>query len=225
MKICVLIPSYNESKTIQSLVTKIKSMGLDVLVVDDGSMDQTSELARSAGAEVFRHQKNQGKGASLKAGFHYALERDYQAVITMDGDGQHSPEDIPNFIAAAAASPAQMIVGNRMHSCQNMPLIRRLTNSVMSGLISLICRRNIRDSQCGFRLIKRELLSQLNPISSNYEIETETIIEARHKGFELEFIPIQTIYAQQASQINPVVDTIRFFKFMLKIFCPFFSAK
>ncbi len=221
MRICVLIPSYNESKTIGALVQKIKSAGLDVLVVDDGSPDQTGIIAEQSGARVLRHRENQGKGAALKKGFRYILDNGYDAVITMDGDNQHSPGDIPEFIKAAANPDVDMIVGNRMRVCKNMPLIRWLTNNFMSLVISLICQRNIRDSQCGFRLIKSEVLQELNPISSNYEIESETIIEARHKGFKIKFIPIQTIYARQASQINPVVDTIRFFKFILKIFCPF----
>lgn len=221
MKICVLIPSYNESKTIGSLVARIKAKGLDVVVVDDGSIDRTAEIAKESGAYVLAHQHNKGKGASLKEGFRYILAHDYDAVITMDGDDQHSPSDIPRFIDAASEPNVNMIVGNRMISSKGMPLIRWITNNLMSFLISIICQRNIRDSQCGFRLIKKEVLKELNPISSNYEIESETIIEAHHKGFKIKFIPIQTIYTEESSQINPAVDTIRFFRSILKIFCPF----
>lgn len=221
MKICVLIPSYNESETIGSLVQRIKVRGLDVLVIDDGSVDQTAEIARQSGANVLRHRENKGKGTSLKEGFRYILNSDYDAVITMDGDGQHAPSDIPKFINASFDPGADMVVGNRMAACKNMPFIRWLTNNFMSLVISLICGKNIRDSQCGFRLIKREVLKESNPISSNYEIESETIIEAHHRGFKIKSVPIQTIYAHQISQINPVVDTIRFFRFILKIFCPF----
>ena len=221
MRICVLIPSYNESRTIGSLVESLKSKGLNVVVVDDGSADPTAEVARQAGAYVLRHEQNKGKGASLKEGFRYILKEDYGAVITMDGDSQHSPEDIPKFIKEAANPDLDLIVGNRMSSSKDMPLIRWITNHLMSSLISIICWRNIPDSQCGFRLIKRNVLEKLDLISSNYEIESETIIEAQHKGFKVTSIPIQTIYARQTSQINPVIDTIRFFRFILKIFCPF----
>lgn len=225
MNICVLIPSYNESKTIGSLVYNIKKKNLDVVVVDDGSVDASDEIAKTNGAYLIKHKQNEGKGASLKAGFQYILTKDYDAVITMDGDDQHSHEDIPKFIQAAKNENYSMVVGNRMGVCKNMPSIRWLTNNFMSMIISLICRKNIPDSQCGFRLIKRKALSKLNPISSNYEIESESIIEASHKGFKIKFIPIQTIYAKQVSQINPVVDTIRFFRFILKIFCPFLFNK
>ncbi len=217
LKICVLIPSYNESKTISALVKMIKAQGLDVLVIDDGSIDSTSAIAKQAGAGVLRQDTNRGKGAALKEAFRFVLKKDYQAVITMDADGQHHPEDIPHFIEAAANSKAGMVIGNRMSSSQGMPPIRWLTNKLMSFLISIICRRNIRDSQCGFRLIKRALLEKLHPISDNYEIESEIIIQASRLGFQIKFIPVQTIYASQTSQINPVIDTIRFFRFILKI--------
>ncbi len=219
MKICALIPSYNESRTIGPLVERVKAKGLDVVVVDDGSIDRTAEIAEQAGAYVLKHRRNLGKGASLKEGFRYILNKDYNAVITMDADGQHSPEDIPKFISKACEPDADMIVGNRMSASRGMPSIRWLTNNFMSSLISLICRRKIPDTQCGFRLIKRKVLKELNPTSANYEIESEAIIEAHYKGFKIKSIPIQTIYAKQTSQINPFVDTIRFFRLILKIFC------
>lgn len=225
LRVCVLIPSYNESKTISLLVKALKSKGLDIVVVDDGSVDQTQEIAKQSGAYVLRNEKNRGKGASLKEGFRYVLGKDYDAVITMDGDGQHSPEDIPGFLNAASDPGVDMVVGNRMSSMENMPPLRWLTNRFMSWLISLICREDIPDSQCGFRLIKRDVLKELKPISANYEIESETLIEAHHKGFKIKFIPIQTIYARQVSQINPVVDTIRFLRYILRILCPSLFGK
>jgi glycosyltransferase involved in cell wall biosynthesis len=225
VRICVLIPSYNESKTIGPLVEKIRAKGLDTVVIDDGSLDCTAENAKKSGAFILKHIQNKGKGASLKGGFCYALSKDYDAVVTMDGDGQHSPEDINRFIDTANNMNVDMVVGNRMLSPKDMPLGRWITNNLMSFLISIICWHYIPDSQCGFRLIKRRAIEKLDPISSNYEIESETIIEAYHKGLKIKFIPIQTIYAKQASQISPVVDTIRFFKFILKIFYPFLFNK
>ncbi|MCQ9207901.1 MAG: glycosyltransferase family 2 protein, partial [Omnitrophica bacterium] len=188
MKICVLIPSYNESKTIGPLVEKVKAKGLDVLVVDDGSIDQTYDIAQQSGAHVLRHQHNKGKGASLKTGFRYILENDYDAAIIMDGDGQHSPEDLSKFTEEASNPEVDIVVGNRMIDCKNMPRIRWLTNKFMSSIISLICQKGMADSQCGFRLIKRKALAALHPTSSNYEIESETIIEASHKGFKIKFV-------------------------------------
>jgi glycosyltransferase involved in cell wall biosynthesis len=227
LKVCVLIPSYNESKTIASLIAQIVAKGLDVMVIDDGSVDKTAEIALRNGASVFRHEKNKGKGASLREGFRRILEKDYDAAIVMDGDNQHSPDDIPRLIDAARRTDADLIIGNRMSANQGMPPLRRATNRFMSRIISAICRRDIPDSQCGFRLIKRNVLKELNPVSSNYEIESETIIQAHHKGFNIRSIPVQTIYAEQKSRINPFVDAIRFFRYIGKIFCSllFFGKK
>lgn len=225
MKICVVIPSYNVVATIGSMVQQTKAKGLDVIVVDDGSADATAEVAQKSGAHVLRHKQNKGKGASLIEGFRYILNKDYDAVITMDGDGQHAPSDIPKFIGAAGDPNVDLIVGDRMSTCQDMPRIRRLTNKFMSFIVSLICRKAICDSQCGFRLIKRKALKALNPTSSKYEIESEIIIEANHKGFKIGFIPIQTIYAKQVSGINPFVDTMRSLRLLLKIYCPFLFNK
>lgn len=225
MKFCVVIPSYNESKTIGSLVQKIKAGGLEVIVVDDGSSDKTAEIAKEAGAEVLRQRQNQGKGAALKEGFRYALNKDYDAVITMDGDNQHAPSDIPKFIRQAANPKLDIIVGNRMFACKDMPAIRWFTNRVMSLVISLICQRDIRDSQCGFRLIKRKVLEKLNLNTSKYEIESETIIEASRRGFRISFVPIQAIYSKETSGINPLLDTLRSLRLLLKIYCPFLFNK
>jgi len=217
MKICALIPSFNESGTIGLLVRNVKLVGLDVVVVDDGSVDRTAEIARDSGAKVLRHKQNKGKGASLKEAFCYALEKGYDAVITMDADGQHSPGDISKFIDAAERADVDIIVGNRMSSSKNMPPVRWLTNKFMSFVISKICRQGIPDSQCGFRLFKKEALKALDLTSANYEIESEALIEACRKNLKIKFIPIQTIYAQQISRINPIVDTIRFFRYILNL--------
>ncbi len=217
MKICALIPSYNESRTIGLLVKSVKAKGLDVVVVDDGSLDRTAEIARGSGAQVLRHEQNEGKGASLKNGFRYAIDKDYDAVITVDADGQHSPYDIPKFTDAAEKTDADIIVGNRMSSSKNMPPVRWLTNKFMSFVISRICRQSIPDSQCGFRLFKKEAFKALDLTSANYEVESEALIEAYRKNLKIKFIPIQTIYAKQISRINPIVDTIRFFRYIASI--------
>ena len=225
MNICALIPSYNESQTIAPLVKNVKGYGLDVIVIDDGSSDQTADLAQEAGATVIRQNSNQGKGAALKNGFAMVLEKEYDAVITLDADGQHSPDDLPDFINTYAKGGADIVAGNRMKATESMPLIRWLTNNTMSFFISLLCRYNIPDSQCGYRLIKTNVLKSIALISDNYEIESEMLIWSCRRGFKIKFIPIQTIYAKQRSQINPLIDTIRFFKFLLKIQTPFLFNK
>lgn len=217
MKTCIIIPSHNESNTIAGLISQVQSLKLGLVVIDDGSTDNTAVIAEKNGAVVIRNARNQGKGASLIRGFEYCLKNNFDAAITMDGDGQHLPEDIPNFISLAEKKEEiGLIIGNRMFNCGNMPFIRVMTNKFMSWLLSRIIRQKIYDSQCGFRLIKRKVLEELSLKTHKFEIESEIIIEAGRKRFKIESIPIQTVYRKERSHINPFLDTFRFFRFILK---------
>jgi len=216
MKTCVIIPTYNEAREIGNLVKKIREQNLDVLVVDDGSWDNTSQLANNSGAKVLRNEINQGKGASLIKGFNYALTLDYDAIITMDGDGQHLPEDLPYFIRLAKYSDSDIFIGNRMQKTKNMPLVRLLTNRFMSWLISCVAKQKIPDTQCGFRLIKKEVLEKLNLRTRKYETESELLIRSSRLGFKIESVPIKTMYIGEKSQINPFIDTLRFIRFIIQ---------
>jgi len=214
VKTCVVVPTYNESKAIGSLVKRIGQQGLEVVIVDDGSTDDTAIVAKNNGATALRNKVNKGKGASLIEGFNYALEKGFDAVITMDGDGQHLPEEIPYFIRLATYSNSDIFIGNRMLKKMNMPYLRIITNNFMSWLISKVAGQNIPDTQCGFRLIKRRVLENIDLKTSKYETESEIIIKASRMGFKIESIPIKTIYAGEKSQINPFIDTLRFIRFL-----------
>jgi len=216
MKACVIIPAHNEAKIIARLVKHIRELHLDVVVIDDGSTDNTAQIAQDNGAIILRNNYNQGKGASLIKGFHYVLGRDYSAVITMDGDGQHLAEDIPNFIKAAEHSGSGMFIGNRLSKAQGMPWVRILTNKSMSWILSKVVKQKIPDSQCGFRLIKREVLKKLNLKSAKYEIESEVLIRASRLGFKIESVPVKTVYGGERSKINPFADALRFIRFIFK---------
>jgi len=216
MKICVVIPVYNESRTIGSLVEEIREEGLDVLVIDDGSLDNTAQVAKARGAHVIKNEVNKGKGISLARGFEYVLSHNFDAVITMDGDGQHLASDIANFIHRAAASDSGIFVGNRMIKVKNMPWLRLLTNKFMSWLISIIARQDIPDSQCGFRLIKKHLLGKIHLKTSKFETESEILLQASRLGYKIESVTISTVYRGEKSKINPVTDTIRFARFILR---------
>lgn len=215
MKICVILPTYNESKAISGIIKRIREQQLEPIVIDDGSMDNTSEIAKESGAVVLRNENNSGKGASLIKGFRYALNEGFDAVITMDGDGQHSPEEIPYFIRLATYSKNGIFIGNRMVKLKNMPPIRVLTNKFLSWFISSLTGQRIPDTQCGFRLIKRRVLEKIKLTTSKYETESEIIIRASRLGFKIESVPIKTIYGRQKSRINPFIDTLRFLKFII----------
>lgn len=216
MRTCVVIPTYNESKAITGLVKRITEQGLDVLVIDDGSQDNTSQLAAETGALVLRNEENLGKGLSLIKGFQYAIDKKFDAVITMDGDGQHCPEDIPFFLRLAKYSDSGMFIGNRMSSIKDMPGIRVLTNKFMSCIISRIIGQRVPDTQCGFRLIKAEVLRKLDLRCAKFEIESESIIKTARSGFRIESVPIKTIYNNEKSRINPLIDTFRFLRFIIR---------
>lgn len=217
MKNCVIIPSYNEARTIGAITKELKSRALTVYVVDDGSTDKTAAIAASEGAVVITHDKNKGKGASLIEGFGRALKDGFDAVLIMDGDGQHATGDIDNFFNKMSETGADIIIGNRMLDTASMPWARKVTNRIMSRLISKICGQVIPDTQCGFKLIRRSVLESIKFEFSNFEIESEILIKAAKKGFRIESVPVKTVYREETSKINPIFDTIRFFSFLIRM--------
>ena len=216
MKFCVLIPSFNEENTVGWLVRAVRQKQYDCIVIDDGSRDATAKNARDNGAEVVVNEHNLGKGASLRKAFSILAPRDYDAVIVMDGDGQHLPEDIDPFIQLFIEKRPGVVVGNRMHKPKGMPFVRWCTNKFMSFILSMKCRQPIPDSQCGFRLINTAFLKKMSLQTEKFEIESEILLEAAKNGYRIESVPITTVYEGQSSAIHPVKDTIRFFKFIFK---------
>jgi glycosyltransferase involved in cell wall biosynthesis len=214
-RICVLIPSYNEARTIGGIVSGLARLGLAAYVVDDGSTDETAGIAQKAGATVLRHDRNKGKGASLAEGFGRILKEGYDSVAVMDGDGQHSLDDIQVLMKRMDETGADIIIGSRMGETSEMPLVRVCANRFMSGVLSRIIGQRIPDSQSGFRLIKRRVLEGVRLDTSNYETESELLIKAGRAGFRIESAPIKTIYQGQKSRINPIIDTIRFIKLLI----------
>jgi glycosyltransferase involved in cell wall biosynthesis len=215
MRICVIIPTHNEAKAICGLIRRVLELGLEVIVIDDGSVDDTVKIATASGAKVLVSPINMGKGAALIKGYNFALQHGFDAVISMDGDGQHSPDDLLVFIQKAQTSECALIVGNRMGMTKEMPFLRVATNILMSKFISWIAKQHIPDTQCGFRLLKKELLSKIDLSTSKYETESEVLIKAAHLGFKIESIPVKTIYTGSKSQINPFLDTLRFLRFII----------
>jgi glycosyltransferase involved in cell wall biosynthesis len=214
--VLAIIPAYCEGRFVGQVVRQVFQFVQAVLVVDDGSPDNTSTEAESAGAKVIRHPTNLGKGAALKTGLNYAVSIGAPFYLFLDADGQHDPSEIPAFMEAINRSGADLVVGNRMGNLQSMPLIRRWTNQFMSWQIGRICRVPIPDSQCGFRLARKELLPVLLAPSNRFEFESESIILAARQGFRLDFVTIRTIYTDQHSKIRPLRDTIRYLQLIRK---------
>ncbi len=214
-KIAAVIPAYQEKKHIGDVVRRTRDKIDNVLVVDDGSNDKTTERAREAGAEVIVHPQNRGKGEAIKTGLRHFLNRQFDWVFILDADGQHRPEEIDRFLAAAvSAAEPKLILGNRMNDVSSMPLVRRIVNRYMSKKISRVCRQDIPDTQCGFRMLHRQLIPDLLEGADRFEYESEMLIIASRKGFRIDSVSISTVYSDEVSSIHPVRDTLRFFKLM-----------
>ena len=215
LKAAAIIPAYREEKHIGDVVRRTRQQLDHVLVVDDGSNDQTAQRAREAGAEVIVHSQNRGKGEAIKTGLRHWLDRQFTHVVVLDADGQHLPEEIDRFIAAAAsAAEPSFFLGNRMNNLTGMPFIRRVVNRYMSRRISLLSAQQIPDTQCGFRMLDRQLIPELLGGANRFDYETEMLIIASRNGYRIESVPITTVYSDEVSNIQPLRDALRFFRLM-----------
>lgn len=209
-----IIPAYNEANRIAKVVTGA-SNHLPVLVLDDGSQDETSQVAESHGAQVIRQSPNQGKGVALRRGFQEAIDSGYQAVVTLDADGQHDPEEIPTFLDAYQESEADLIIGKR--DFNQIPAVRRLANSLGKWSFSWAVGQKIEDNQSGYRLLSRRMMEAvLECQETGFEFEVEMIVICIQDGYTLEWVPIRTIYRDEGSHIHPLRHTVDFTRMVLQ---------
>lgn len=213
--VLVLVPAYNETRTIGGLARRVAAKGYRLLVVDDGSKDDTADRARQAGAQVLRLERNRGKGGALREGMKRFLDTRQRALVLMDADGQHDPEDLDVILAAANRTGADAVVGNRMDDASSMPPVRRWTNRLLSAVISLLAGQRVPDSQCGFRLIRRPIVERWRLRTERFELDSEMILEAARLGGCIASVPVRCLYgAGQKSNIRPLHDTLRFLRFL-----------
>jgi glycosyltransferase involved in cell wall biosynthesis len=209
MNALALIPAYNEAAHIAAVVAGAAAH-LPVLVVDDGSADDTVRLAEKAGATVVRHAANRGKGTALVTGFGWAVERGSSAVVTLDADGQHDPAEIPAFLDAFERGAGDLIIGRRRFD--QMPRARQWANATGSRLLSWAVGQRIHDNQSGYRLVSRRALETFRFTTTGFDLEVEMIAQAARAGLRIGWVPIRTIYAGEQSHINPLADTARFLR-------------
>ncbi len=216
LNVCVLIPAYREERRIAAVVREVRDYCPAVIVVDDGSPDDTAKAAAEAGATVLEHVHNQGKGAALQTGFDHARARGFDLAITMDADGQHAPSDIPAFLQAYERTRSPVLVGNRMNDIAAMPPLRRFVNRFMSDLLSRVMGQHVPDSQCGFRLYHRSAFPEgpYDAASRRFAAESEVLLRLALQGRKIGAVAIQTIYGDEKSKVNPLTDTFRFFRML-----------
>ncbi len=208
-----VISAFNEESTVAAVV-RGTIPDVPVIVIDDGSSDLTGAQAASAGAQVLRHCTNEGKGAALRTGFRRALADGYNSVITLDADGQHNPSQIPRFLSAHRASPEVLIVGSRDFA--KMPFIRGLSNHLARIALRMTLGNDLRDSQCGYRLVPEWLVRKLlGSIRNGFNFELEMILAYLASGLAIKWVPIGTIYKGDPSHIKPLRHVVEFLQLAL----------
>jgi glycosyltransferase involved in cell wall biosynthesis len=214
MNYAIVIPAYNEARTIRDVAERALGQSPLVIVVDDGSTDGTVAALEGLPVVVLRNVGNRGKAASLRNGADEAIRRGAGAILTLDGDGQHAPEDVPLLVAVHAAVPGRMVIGSRLHAREEIPPARYWANRFANFWISWAAGHAIADSQSGFRIYPAALFAQA---SVNYDeahsfvFESEILIEAARLGVYATCVPISVRYGAHArpSHFRPVVDIAR----------------
>ena len=211
MKTAIIIPAYNAASALNLLLARLLEFTPkhDIIVIDDGSTDNTAEAAKLSGVELIIHQHNRGKGAALSSGFELALNKGYEAVITIDADGQHDPIFIPNFINLIDTGHWDIIVGSRRNAFGRMSFARYLSNSITTTVVSILAGTKISDSQTGYRIIRASFLKAVKLKTSRYQMESELLIKAARQGFKIGSLDITNIPGS-TSHISHLKDTLRF---------------
>jgi glycosyltransferase involved in cell wall biosynthesis len=218
LRAALLIPAYNAAETIVQVIQDGFQFfpPEDIIVIDDGSRDDTGIRAQALGVKVLFHRSNRGKGAALRTGFQEIRSQGYVGVVLMDADGQHEARFIADFLDRAARGQEGVIVGTRMGRVGTMPWLRRWTNRLTSAIVSGLAGQQIPDSQSGYRYLCSDVLEKLRLTTFRYEAESEMLIQAGRMGYRIGALPISAIYGNQRSAIRPGRDTLRFIWLVLK---------
>ncbi len=215
-----IIPAYNAAATLPTVLAGVKRhiSPDDILVIDDGSGDDTAKVAELSGVQVLHRDTNGGKGRALREGYSWAATAPLDWLICLDADGQHDPRIIPDFQQKASLGKFDLIIGDRTGELTGMPLSRRFSNFTSSALLSWRLGQKLPDVQCGYRAIKMEALKNLKFQALSYDIEVEMIWQAFRLGLGIGWVPIPTVYQQEISHLRKFPETLRFIRFFARTF-------
>ena len=206
MKIIIGIPAFNEEKNIASIITKLMGITDTIIVCNDGSSDLTSEIAEKMGAVVINHEKNLGYGGAIRSIFFKAKEMNGDVLVTFDADGQHRVEDVKTVIEPIINQEADLVIGSRFldESEKEVPQYRKVGIKVITKITNASIKKQLTDSQSGFRAYSKQVINELNPSELGMGISTEILIKASSKNFKIFEVPIKIIYSGDTSTHNPV---------------------
>ena len=205
LKAIVVIPCLNEKAFIADVVRSAQKTVDEVVVIDDGSKDNTAEASRAAGAQVIRHGRTQGYGGAIRSAFEVARERGSQVLAILDGDAQHNPEELPEIISPIVNGQADLVIGSRFLGRKgNMPRYRRFGIAVITWLTNLGARVKVSDAQSGFRAYSREVIDSVVPRERGMGVSAQILIQARSQGFRIAEVPITCHYHPASSTLSPV---------------------
>ncbi|UCF71443.1 MAG: glycosyltransferase family 2 protein [candidate division WOR-3 bacterium] len=217
-EIAVIIPAYNAEKTIGGVIEKLIQCGFgkkNIIVVNDGSTDSTGDIAGKYGVALVEHEVNRGKGAALKSGIAHAWKENLGKALVVDADGQHNVSEAMGFLKMNGKY--DITIGERRDILRRMPLDRRLTNKVVNLVVSLLSGVRTADVQCGFRYIDLRIFERIQLQTNRYETESEMVIKAAQRKYRIGFVPVSTIYDNERSHIDPLVDTMRFINMAVRL--------
>ena len=219
MSILICIPAFNEGKVIDKVIRNCLKFADNVVVCDDGSTDNTYEIADSAGAEVIQHEKNIGKGESLRSLFKFARHSNHDIIVTIDGDGQFLPEEIPKLVKGIEKDKSDLVIGYRFDDTTEMPDYRRFGNKLLDKMTNMVEEISVRDTQSGFRAYSKKVVDTIDFKMKGFGADAEILIDATKKGFRLSEEKITVIYdtGAKTSTKNPISHTGEVISSLLEI--------
>jgi glycosyltransferase involved in cell wall biosynthesis len=209
-KIIAGMPAYNEGRYIGTLVLNTRQYVDEVIIVDDGSTDDTSKIASLAGAEVVRHSQNRGYGAAILSIFDEARKRDPDILVILDADSQHNPQEIPNIIQPIL-NGCDVVIGSREKQASRIPFYRRFGQKVISHSLNILSKNHLTDSECGFRAFSRKAIFALDLKENGMAISAETVAEANRRNLKIAEVPVSVTYSKGSSTLNPVAHGLGVF--------------